>query len=576
MTKSHANEIPSPKYPVLNRVVDSFDVRVWRDVGPSDWLQDHLAEIREAIAVFRPDPLTIELPGLGTFEIRKSPRVYEFKLQNKRLGDIHVWNPDKWRGKQVSQTGSVYVSFRSVFLQAGGYPAVQRFLERLERLLYGRVRLFTPEAPESFTRISRADISVDYADLTIHDLTEKERATHCVIKWADIDQYQARGKRLKREGWFSPFKESFPEVMDGVLRRAGSSYLNLKKRLEPVEAQQKTGANPTSDNRGGHCSIPSHETAVRAKPALGLSDLETLSETMFGPAAFAAERGVMLFAGMLLEANLRDGSAFTTRVIGSRTGPQTIYFGRYGGNLYAREYNKFASLFVQDKLYMLDTWIKAGWDWESPVWRCEYSLAGEFLQQFVDTKTGERIDLREPGAFFDHIPQVWGYLTRTWLRHTKPSQDKTRSRWSPSDRWTTVQNAWTSTDYLIRLERPPTPNEAHLKPGQRGYTVSQVAIVAAKPETVAQAKLDVTAGKPKPTRSIDIDKQNRAITKRALEIAKEKVLESLRAVMFDDAEGVRFDQDALERQVSFGLDEFSDAGFSAMLRADRMREEGGS
>lgn len=577
MTHSHANREPSPDFPILNRVIDSFDVRLWQDYSPSEWLRENIATMRELVAVWKPNPETIVLPGIGTFQVRKSPKqVYEIKLENPMLGDIHIWNPDKWNSKQAAQTGTVYVSLRSVFLQAGAYTAIDEFISRVEKLVFGPVRLLVPESSEPFRRISRADISVDYADMTWHSLSEKDQESHSVITWSEMDLYQARGKRLKREGWFSPFQASTFEVLDTVLRRAGSSWAQLKKKLGLSKTEDFLSQDPLWYNRGGHCDIRVHETALRAKPAPDLTDLEMLSQDMFGPAALAAQAALSLFANMLLESNLQQDAAYVTRVIGARKGPQTIYFGRYNGNLYAREYFKLASLYSQSKEYMLDVWLREGWDAQAPVWRCEFSCAGDFLQQFIDTRTGERIDLRDPRAFFDHIPQVWGYLTRTWLRHTVPSTDENRSRWPASDRWRSIQNGWGESERLLRLKRPPTPSEAHLKPGSRGYAISQTAIVSAKPEIVAQARQDIVTTHPAPRNDLERAELDRKIRKRVLELAKEKVLEGLRTTMFDPDEGVRFDQDTIERQASFGLDEFSDAGFSAMLRADRMRDGKGS
>jgi hypothetical protein len=590
MTHSHASREGHPDFPIVNRVIDSFDVRIWRDHNPSEWLLENIGAMREAVAVWKPEPDTIVLPNLGTFQIRKSRKqVYEIVLYNVLLGDIHIWNPDKWNNKQAAQTGTVYVSLRSVFLQAGSYPAIQSFLERVEKLLFGPVRLYVPEASEPFRRVSRADIAVDYADQTWHRLTEKEQVNHSVITWAEMDLYQARGKRLKREGWFSPFAASTTEVLDTVLRRAGSSWTEMKKKLGIKETRGFDTTNPPAYNRGGHSDIRGDVTAVWPKAIRGsdgklgastfdpdLTDLELLSHNCFGPAALAAQAALSLFANMLLESNMEQGAAYVTRVIGARKGPQTIYFGRYDSSLYAREYAKLTSLYTQSKEYMLDVWIREGWDAQAPVWRCEFSCAGEFLQQFIDPSTGERMDLRDPEAFFDHIPQVWGYLTRTWLRHTMPSDDQNRSRWPASNRWRSVQNGWSGEDYLLRLKRPPTPSEAHLKPGSRGYAISQTAIVSAKPEIVAQARALIVTGQPKPRNNLERAEQDRLIRKKILELAKQKVLDGLRHTMFDPDEQMRFDQETIERQASFGLDEFSDAGFSAMLRADRMREGGGS
>jgi hypothetical protein len=60
----------------------------------------------------------------------------------------------------------------------------------------------------------------------------------------------------------------------------------------------------------------------------------------------------MMLADMLIEGIQSDGKAQLTRVIGGRK-PQTVYLGRFGGDLYAREYNKQATLAPQNKGYLI-------------------------------------------------------------------------------------------------------------------------------------------------------------------------------------------------------------------------------
>lgn len=54
--------------------------------------------------------------------------------------------------------------------------------------------------------------------------------------------------------------------------------------------------------------------------------------------------------------------AAVSRVIVAGRDLSTVYFGRFGSQLYARRYDKLASLAKQNKLFMLDVWEKGGWD----------------------------------------------------------------------------------------------------------------------------------------------------------------------------------------------------------------------
>lgn len=563
---SHATETKSPKFPILNRVVDSLDIRIYRDNTPSTWLIDALEEIRTALKNYRPGQVAIiKIPGLGSWQIRHSKQpIYEFKLENPRIGDIRVWNPEKWRSGQVVGTGQFYISFRSVFLQAGGIPAVMRFIDALCGVCFSPAVLGNRDAVD-FDRISRADLAVDYADLNIHDLPEKHKNAYSVIPWTELDNYQARGKRLRREGWLSPFKEDTRDVLTTVLQRAKATKSQLQKVLGHDFLRQF----PDKDNRGGHCNATERNGFLGSKIAAPVeSDFDGLSASLDTPTTLAVERGLDLFASMLLQGIESDGSAYTTRVIGSRRGAQTLYFGRMGGELYCREYNKLASIFAQEKTYMIDIWLRSGWDGEAPVYRCEFSLAGEFLQQFIDLKSGERMDLRNPRVFQEWIPRVWAYLTRTWLRHTVP-RGKNRANWQPSERWQTIQNAWTTSDKLERVKKSPTPTSEHLKAGMNGYAKSITALEATKPEHFARALSDLNLD------SIPTDRKGlKAFREKLLEIAKNAVIESLSSVMIDEKGA--FDFEVLERQTLFGVDLESDAAFSAMLRRERIEEGGGS
>ncbi len=606
---SHASERGSDQFQILNRVVDSLDLRVYRDYTASSWLEGEIDEWRGRIQNAKPgQPDFVSLPGLGSWQLKRAKRgAYELTLIHRQIGDVHIWNPAKWRGKQVSDTGQLYVSFRSVYLQQGGITGALEFIERLCGLLFGKTRLFNPEAVE-FTRISRADVAVDYADRRVLTMTKEEAALHSTITWGDLDLYQTRGKRTKREAWLTPFNGSGHDELIKVLRASRKKSHEIRDALKTLGVRPSPGP----DNRGGHCDNSTRNGFVGA-PSQTEQQLEKTA-VLDGESstAIALEKTVMLLADMLIEGIQTDGKAQLTRVIGGRK-PQTVYLGRFGSDLYAREYHKQATLVTQNKGYLLDTRLAAGRNPNTPVWRLEFSLSGDFLRQFVDTTTGERVDLRDPATFGLWIPRVWAYLTRTWMRHSvqplgnspfalefvpmveaflekfgtklprlaarwlrarlKPytERDDNRSRWRPSERWQALQNAWKADHEYMRLKRPPNPDITGLSAGMNGYAKSIIAKLTADPHLRARAleRLGLTS-EPK-------DKKARqAYRKALLEECKAELLSRLSGKMYDEEEQAGFDADVLERQALFGFDMDSDTALSSLLRADRMRDGDGS
>lgn len=564
---SHAQETGHAQFQIVNRVVDSLDVRVYRDFTASRWLEGELDEWRGKIQNSRPGEADfISLPGLGSWQLKRAKRgAYEFTLINRQIADIQIWNPAKWRGTQVKDTGQLYVAFRSSYLQRGGIVQALEFVEKLCAVIFGAVRLLNAEAQE-FTRISRADVAVDYSDARVIGMSESQRQQHSVISWADLDLYQTRGKRTKREAWLTPFNASSHDEIVKILRAARKTDSQIRGVIKAFTRP----LSPEADNRGGHCDKNQQNgfEGNASRSELALEKMAVLDSE--SPTAVALEKTVMMLADMLVEGIQGDGKAQLTRVIGGRK-PQTVYLGRFGSDLYAREYFKQATLVTQNKGYLIDTWLQSGWNPDLPVWRLEFSLSGDFLRQFVDTKTGERIDLRDPAIFAEWIPRVWNYLTRTWMRHTVASSDENRSRWLPSPRWMALQAAWPAHKDFARLKRPPSPSLETLHAGVRGYTKSYAAKLAAVPELKARA-LERLGLDTEPKSG----KARVAYWKALLEECKGEVLTRLSVEMFGDEESVMFDADVLERQALHGFDMDSDAAISSLLRADRMREGDGS
>jgi hypothetical protein len=220
--------------------------------------------------------------------------------------------------------------------------------------------------------------------------------------------------------------------------------------------------------------------------------------------------------------------------------PQTIYFGRFASALYARLYDKLASLDRQHKGYMRDIWRDAGWDGDSPVWRHEFSLSGDFLRAIANLETGEIQDLREFELFLTAIPRLWQYLTCDWLRFTALEADDSNPwRREVADSWAMLQMAFASPTSIIRRHPPRYPDDKQLKAQMLGVALT----IAAK------------------RGSSDTD---------------ETAIQSLFSDLVHWVDHPDFYNRLKERRQVLGVDDFSDTSLSALYRVERLAEGFGS
>lgn len=232
-----------------------------------------------------------------------------------------------------------------------------------------------------------------------------------------------------------------------------------------------------------------------------------------------------------------DGYVY--RVVAKKE-PQTLYFGRFGSPLYARLYDKLASLDRQHKGYMRDIWRDAGWDGYSPVWRHEFSLSGEFLRAIGNLETGEIEDLREFELFLTAIPRLWQYLTCDWLRFTAvEAEDSNPWRREVSDSWAVLQMAFASPTSIVRRHPPRCPDDKQLKAQMLGVALT----IAAK---------------------------------RATSDTDEQAVHSVFSDLMTWVDEPVFYSRLKERRQVLGVDDFSDTSLSASYRVERMAEGYGS
>lgn len=385
---------------LLNTLTDSLDLRLCTIASPSNWLSSAFPSWRvysdASVGNFSVSdfiiPLSDGLAEFGYWSLKPfGHRPYEFIITNPEVCDIRIWNPDKWDKAIAGQTGQIYLSFRSKFLQHAGILGVQDLISKITSLFFTSPDLL-------FCRVSRADLA---ADITCSGFS-----------WTELGQFISRSR----------------------YRESSTSDLSLiEKALSLIDSKSSTSESPQGITRG---VLPTSDT---------VNSCLTASGTQFSNDELALLRNAL--------STLRDDGTAIHRVIHDRL-PQTLYFGKFSSPLYARIYNKLDSLKVQNKEYMRDIWSKAGWDGESSVWRFEFSLSGDFLKNAIDLsivdESGElATDLRNFDTFLASIPQIWQYLTHKWLKYVDPSiQDSNSWRHPIHALWQVVQNAWQS-DFLV-------------------------------------------------------------------------------------------------------------------------------
>lgn len=480
LLKRRSKTIITSKPQLLNSVVDSLDIRVLRHMLPSNWLLEQLPLWREYHQSSEPGskPYLVQVPGLGSFRLKPiKSRPYEIVLINPEVADIRIWNPDKWNTAIEGQTGQFYIQFRSKFLQFQGLNAVRSFIKTLVST-FCQPRLEGPIECDlgGWERVSRADLACDVQET--RDMT-----------WADLSRFVCSSKKRDTFTDYPPLCEDSKTA---------------KKLLQKWLAK----LSPPSDNKGG-------AIAIKASEAEELRSLLQFCSTY-----------------------VPEHDQSISRVVSARE-PQTVYFGRFASELYARRYNKLLSLPKHNKLYMRDVWLKAGWDGSSPVWRTEFSLSGDFLRCVLNSETGEVEDLRDLDLFIAAIPRIWSYLTHDWLRMCEPTDDSHYWRWPLSESWEVVQSAWPSAEPVKRYRLSPRPNLEQLRAQLCGV----------------------------------------ALTMSALQSPSDTSLDGVTAVISDLTDywdDQQFFDKLRERRSLLGVDDFSDTALSALFRAERMLEGNGS
>lgn len=469
---------------IVNRVIDSLDVRVFRHAAASLWLARQADIWRMVIARHEPgDPDTfVKVPGLGTFRLKMAGAApYEFVLINPQIADIRIWNPGRWSSRAAAQTGQFYVRFRSVFLQQHGLDGAHQVLGALTALGCQPGCVHVDSGPE-FDRIARVDLAVD---------TQEARE----MVWADLDTFVCRARKL--DTWAHLTPANVEEVLKVDL--SAGAYL-------PMDRPDFAEFLPTFMRSASRVMESYIRTVV--------NELSTHQE------------------------------ADLSRVVSHNRKPQTVYFGRFGSQLYARRYNKSGSLVVQNKLFMLDVWLNNGWDGKSPVLRTEFSISGDFLKNYTLHSDGAAIEDCRDLSLLGHLaPVLWDYLTTDWLSKRVPSAtDSNHKRWPVDAAWSVLVGAFGDSDLFGQRDhsRSVPREDSHLVKQSRGCSVSTVALRVAR-----HGSYDA-----------------------ALDSMAEDYLTALH--------NEEFMSDVIDRLEEFGLDAYTDTQMSALFRAETMKQGIGS
>ena len=120
-----------------------------------------------------------------------------------------------------------------------------------------------------------------------------------------------------------------------------------------------------------------------------------------------------------------------------------------GGPISSRLYDKTLEIKQKKhKAYLLDLWMRAGMVSDLPVWRQEFQLRREVLDQ---------LGIRSFSGLMQNLGGIWGYASQDWLRLAEPQTgDSNRGRWPTHPMWTQLSEIrWRLDDVpLVRRYSP--------------------------------------------------------------------------------------------------------------------------
>lgn len=516
---------------IINRVVDTLDLRLSRNRHPSAWLLRQVTSWRAARDAWEPgqEPPVVRVDGVGSFVLRGSSRPFEFVLVHPEICDIRIWNPERWSSAVSTATGQIMFNFRSKFLQLVGLAAAREVVRRVERLMIaseGALVYSGEQARPDFLRVARGDLAADV--------------------WQDRD---LRGSDLQHFVCQSRSVDTFYTLSTEGRSRLLESVLGGENELHPP-----------MDNKGVSIRREGDEGGVA----------EGFTLPMPGPYEAAAASVLDAFCSAVREELEDKKGARVTRAVMRGREPQTVYFGQWKSPIFCKVYNKLASLKPQRKLYMLDVWASNGWDGKGKVWRWEYTFTGDFLKSIY--VGNDRVDVREFDDFLAYLPALWFYVTRKWLRQVdgEPNLNKETQRMRVTHYWGIIQSAWDSdigverdnSRYIgYKNSRDAVRKIVELRSQALGCIISAMAI---------RARLNDLEVNPDFVPSVDVDPETGEVLASRTSLTQ-RVIDDFKKLLGDD-----FDQEVFSRQRFIGLDDLSDSALTSLQRAERMAEGFGS
>lgn len=129
-----------------------------------------------------------------------------------------------------------------------------------------------------------------------------------------------------------------------------------------------------------------------------------------------------------------------------------------GGQISARLYDKSLEIVQKKhKPYLIDLWTRAGMNPKLPVWRLEFQLRREVLEQ---------LGIRSFASLINNQGGIWMHATQRWLRLAVPQAgDSNRSRWPTHPLWAALSEIrWRLDDVPLERQYAPTrpPSEERL------------------------------------------------------------------------------------------------------------------
>ncbi|WP_256211993.1 hypothetical protein [Nitrosomonas communis] len=124
------------------------------------------------------------------------------------------------------------------------------------------------------------------------------------------------------------------------------------------------------------------------------------------------------------EAWITRGKKIDTHVI---NGAFTGWSIGLGGKISCRLYNKLLEIQSSGRTDLVPLWQEAGWQENDPIWRVEFQLMREVLNEH---------GLISLDSVLANLNGLWSYASAEWLRLTIPNpDDQTRSRWPIHPLW---------------------------------------------------------------------------------------------------------------------------------------------